>query len=417
MMTQTIISMTEADDMLITPYLKESALPSVLTACMANATTDEEKDMALVAGLTAVSAVLPNVHFRYGRARKTYYPNLQTFIMAGPASGKGIAQDALDMVRHIDEQQPIVIPGDSTYPAFFRALSEQGGIGYLHESEGSVITDIWRSSAMNYNTALRKAAEHETLSRNRMNAPTEYIYEPRMSMLLTGTFDQFQKLVPSVHNGFFSRLTLLVVRRHAHFNKHIFQAARMAQGCRPDEAGRELTKLWEKLQKHPPMVFQLTEAQEEQLGEFFYQEYGSLIEQLGENFHPSVIRMGVTTMRIACILTALRLSEQDEWPEQLICRDEDFDTALLIAAKLLLHAADAFEQIQGGAKPSVPEAKRGLQRNLLLAALPQEFSHAEMREIAQRTGTSNRSADRWISDWTDEGKIRRIGHGQYLKIA
>ena len=43
----------------------------------------------------------------------------------------------------------------------------------MHESEGSVITDIWRTAAANYNTALRKAAEHEPISRNRCYGSSE----------------------------------------------------------------------------------------------------------------------------------------------------------------------------------------------------------------------------------------------------
>jgi hypothetical protein len=75
----------------------------------------------------------------------------------------------------------MLIAGDSTLPAFFKALEEQNGCGYMHESEGSVITDIWRNSAANYNTALRKAAEHEAISRNRVRGASE-IPSPRCSL-------------------------------------------------------------------------------------------------------------------------------------------------------------------------------------------------------------------------------------------
>ena len=51
----------------------------------------------------------------------------------------------------------------------------------MHESEGSVITDIWKTSAANYNTALRKTAEHEPISRNRIRSASE-IRKPRLSM-------------------------------------------------------------------------------------------------------------------------------------------------------------------------------------------------------------------------------------------
>ena len=68
------------------------------------------------------------------------------------------------------------VRGDSSYPGFYKQLERQNGRGYIHESEGSVITDVWRSSVANYNTALRKAAEHEPITRNRANFERRHEY-------------------------------------------------------------------------------------------------------------------------------------------------------------------------------------------------------------------------------------------------
>ncbi len=231
------LNISEIDDMLITPYLSKESLPQMLADCLTLARTAEEKDMLLVSLLTAASSTLPHISFLHGHLGKRYYANMQTFIMAGAASGKGIASMALELVRPIHEKYPLILPGDSTYPAFFKALYEQDGIGYMHESEGSVITDIWKGSAMTYNTALRKAAEHEPLSRNRCANGNTIIPCPRLSCLLTGTFSQFKTLVPNVENGFFSRLTTLVIRNKKDFDATIFTAAlagrEAAQRMRP----------------------------------------------------------------------------------------------------------------------------------------------------------------------------------------
>ena len=86
-----------------------------------------------------------NVSFRYAHYGKQYYPNLLTFLMAGAASGKGVATLATKLIEPIHNEQALLIPGDSTYPAFFNQLYRQQGIGLLFETEGSVITDIWRT--------------------------------------------------------------------------------------------------------------------------------------------------------------------------------------------------------------------------------------------------------------------------------
>ena len=193
------------ENLRIVEHLDMHKLPESVQQMISLASTPEEQDIILMATLAAASACVPNLYFTYGPTGKKYYANLQCFILAAAASGKGIANQALEMARVIDEQYPMLIAGDSTLAAFYKALEAQDGCGYLHESEGSVITDIWKAGAANYNTALRKAAEHEPISRNRVKGASE-IKTPKLSMLLTGTFGQYKALVPSVENGYFSRL-------------------------------------------------------------------------------------------------------------------------------------------------------------------------------------------------------------------
>ena len=411
-MQKTYLNTTEQDDMSITPYLVLESLPGLLKDLLRVAKTDDERDMLLISGLTACSSVMPNVCFRYGHLQKRYYPNLQTFIMAGAASGKGVASEALALVRDIHERVPLLIPGDSTYPAFFRLLAEQNGIGYMHESEGSVITDIWRSGAMSYNTALRKAAEHEPLSRNRV-AGKEEIACPRLSLLLTGTFDQFRTLVPSVQNGFFSRLTMLVVRGRQGFDRTIFRPlATTSQGG--ENLSARMLRLYEALRaRETPLEFRLTDEQADTLGTYFEREYGALVKALGDNFHPTIVRMGITTMRIACILSVLR----EEAKDVLLCSEEDFASALTIASKLLLHAADAYEQIDGARQAAIPVAKGNYQRNMLLAVLPEEFTTGECIRQAGQIGICDRTTRRWLCGWLEKGTLTKTAHGKYLKSA
>lgn len=418
-MLHSTLTLTDADDMQISPYLVPDNLPKLLKDCLNLAKTTEEKDILLLSILTAVSSTLSKVSFAYGHMGKHYYPNLQTFIMAGAASGKGVSGLAQELLRPIHDSSPLFLAGDSSYPAFFKALYDQQGVGYLYESEGSVITDIWKSGAMSYNTALRKAAEHEALSRNRCNKGTKVIALPKLSMLLTGTFDQFQTLVPSVQNGFFSRLTMLVIRGRQEFDQSIFMAntdesSRVISAC-----GHRLLRLYEQLVMLDDVVtFSLTHEQALRLGRHFHREYGALIQSLGDNFHPSVVRSGITTMRIAAVLTAMRHADaggplSNDWE----CDPDDYDTAVLISSKLLLHAADAYCQINGSDTMAVPSSTKSVQRETLFALLPNDFGTAECLKHAECIGVSVRSAKRWLEHWEKSGVLKRLHHGQYTKVA
>lgn len=401
-------SMEEQANLRMVESLDIQNLPKVMQEMLSLASTPEEQDILLMATLTAASACVPNLYFRYGPTGKKYYANLQTFILAASASGKGIANQALEMMRIVDRAYPMLIAGDSTLPAWYKAMEAQNGCGYMHESEGSVITDIWKSAAANYNTALRKCAEHEPISRNRCKESSE-IECPKLSMLLTGTFNQYRALVPSVENGYFSRLLTLCIRETHPFNKR-YVSAKPTQSAIPQIVGRQLLRIYEQLQSAGDHEWSLTDAQKERLGEHLETEYGTLINLLGDNFHSAVVRMAVQIERIALILSALRENVSE-------CADEDYEMAEMIGNKLLLHMASAFRLINGDAQDLVPEIKPLDQRKVLFEQLPSEFASKKLVEEAKSQGISRATAIRWNDRWIQEGLIQNIKYGVYKKIA
>ena len=450
------------EDLRIVEHLDVQKLPESVQEMLSLAATPEEQDIILMATLAAASACVPNLYFHYGPTGKKYYANLQCFILAAAASGKGIANQALEMVRVIDEQYPMLIAGDSTLAAFYKALEEQGGCGYMHESEGSVITDIWRNAAANYNTALRKAAEHEAISRNRVKGASE-IRNPRLSMLLTGTFGQYKALVPSVENGYFSRLLTVVIRGTNPFDKR-YVSSKGGQSAVPKIVGQRLLRTYERLMEGGEQEWSLTEAQKERLGEHLETEYGTLIGLLGDNFHSAVVRMAVQIERIAMVLTAMRGGENphtmrgnehtegripsgiieeerkreaaneegmsgaaneegmsgyypDAKNEVILCRDEDYEAAEMIGNKLLMHMAAAYRMIEGDAQDVVPEIKPIDQRKVVFEQLKAEYNHSDLAEEAKRQGISKRTVERWNQSWIENGLVEKTNHGQYRKVA
>ena len=424
------LNLTEGqEDLRIVDHLDMQKLPESVQQMISLASTKEEQDIILMATLAAASSCLPNLYFHYGPTGKKYYANLQCFILAAAASGKGIANQALEMVRIIDERYPMLIAGDSTLPAFYKALEKQNGCGYMHESEGSVITDIWKNAAANYNTVLRKAAEHEPISRNRVKGASE-IKCPKLSMLLTGTFGQYKALVPSVENGYFSRLMTVVIRGTNPFNKS-YVSSKSAQSFIPKQVGRHLLRVYESLQKAPEREWSLTDAQKERLGEHLETEYQTLIALLGDNFHSAVIRMAVQIERIAMVLTAMRgmsipselysdtSSSSSILPDniRLECSDADYETAEIIGNRLLLHMAAAYRLINGDAHDLVPDIKPLDQRRILLEVLPNEYESKRLYSEAQLQGVCVRTATRWNDYWQQQGLVQKIQHGFYKKIA
>ena len=407
----------EEQDLHIAKHIEPEALPAIIQPVMALAQTDAEKDMLLLALLTAAGSCMPNLYFRYGLTGKKYYPNLQCFIVGSAACGKGIANLALELVSKVHEVQPLVIAGDSSYPGFYRQLEKQNGRGYIHESEGSVITDVWRSSVANYNTALRKAAEHEPITRNRANN-SSVIACPQLSVLLTGTFSQYKALVPSIENGYFSRLLTLIINDQQAFNHQYVEPGRGSNGVMR-VAAEQLYGLYEQLYFAKPVEFRLSDEQRARLGQHLENAYPMLMRLLGSNFHSVVLRMAVQIERMAMILSALRMQSTDRFTDRtqtgLHCSDADYQTAEMIGNKLMLHMAAAYKMIKGTEQPSVPAIQPIDQRQMLLSLLPAEFETKTLLEEAKAQGIPRSTVFRWNDIWVQQGKIVKLQHGIYKK--
>ena len=128
-------------------------------------------------------------------------------------------------------------------------------------------------------------------------------------MLLTGTFNQYRTLVPSVENGYFSRLLTLVIRETNPFSKR-YVTAIGNKSVVANQVGHQLLHIYEQLAQNGEKEWSLSEAQKERLGLHLETEYGTLIRMLGDNFHSVVLRMAVQIERIAMILTATRLKDE-----------------------------------------------------------------------------------------------------------
>ncbi|MBR1879115.1 MAG: DUF3987 domain-containing protein [Paludibacteraceae bacterium] len=440
-MIKNLSSAMESDqDLHIAKHVEPENLPAMIQPIMSLAQSDGERDMLLLSLLTAAGSCMPNLYFRYGLTGKRYYANLQCFIVGSAACGKGIANLALELVSKVHEAAPLVIAGDSSYPGFYKQLERQNGRGYIHESEGSVITDVWRSSVANYNTALRKAAEHEPITRNRARDNSS-IACPQLSVLLTGTFSQYKALVPSIENGYFSRLLTLIVNDQQAFSSRYVEPASGSNGVM-GAAAQQLYDLCQALYKSHPIEFSLTPDQRARLGHHLETAYPALMQLLGVNFHSVVLRMAVHIERIAMILTAMRHSaltrgEGDELKsphtmrenehtdsrmtfgkinDAFVCSDVDYQTAGMIGNKLILHMAAAYRMIKGAEQVSVPKVQPLDQRAMLLSLLPAEFETKTLLDEAKSQGISRRTVIYWNDEWQQTGVVQKIRHGVYRKI-
>ena len=219
--------------------------------------------------------------------------------------------------------------------------------------------------------------------------------------------------MPSIENGYFSRLLTLIVQDQQAFSSKYVEPANGSNGVM-DVAAEQLFELCQALYKSRPIEFSLTTEQRARLGRHLETAYPTLMTMLGDNFHSVVLRMAVQIERIAMILTALRIAggesnspEKEErsrilfgkTAEAFFCRDVDYQTAEMIANKLILQMAVAYRMIQGAEQVAVPKIQALDQRKMLLSLLPEKFETRTLVEEAKMQGIPRRTIFRWTDEW------------------
>jgi len=225
-------------------------------------------------------------------------------------------------------------------------------------------------------------------------------------------------LVPSIENGYFSRLVTLCIRESHPFDKQ-YVLSKATQSGIPRMAGQQLLQVYEQLMQNGEQEWSLTDAQKERLGAHLETEYKTLIGLLGDNFHSAVVRMAVQIIRIAMILSALRSNEEElqisNYGLKIYCTDEDYEAAEMIGNKMLLHMAAAYRMIDGDAQEVVPEIKPLDQRKVLFEQLKPEYKLQELITEAKSQGISRATVIRWNDAWQEQGMVSKIEYGHYRK--
>ena len=420
-----------------TPYLcadlPEGALPSFLEQAIAIADRPEQQDMLFLSALTACSYALPHIRMLHGKPQHTYYPNLMTLIVAPPAAGKGIMNNVRRLLAPIHAKlafydQLATIPANCSSAAFCELLSNNDGAAFMMETEMDVLSGTWKNDYANYSYIFRQTFEHETISKARKAPGGKISYieipNPRLSVLLSGTFNQLQPLIVSRENGLASRFVPYIVEEVAPFDPQVFMSNDHES---PDGAAamyqllaQDLLVRWQTLSKlDHDILWSLTDDQSQQLANLFKDGYTISFEDLQMPIALDAIikRLAVTIKRIGLILTALRLDMSAPIPETLYCSEVDFRTLKLLAEKLIEHAGrmlfalpDEDSPLQAGISDFDSKSAQ------LLELLPEQFTKAEATEAGKQLKMADRTVKEHITAMCANKQIVRTNKGQYQKV-
>lgn len=376
-----------------------------------------EKDVFLTGAITVLSGCFPNVQGLYDG--KVVHCNLNCFVIAPPASGKGVLNFSREMAQNIHDSiksiqmanetimdvlivrnSPITlfIPADSSSAAVKRTLNKNGGIGIICETEAETLTSTFKQDWGGYTNIVLKAFQHEPISFGRAkdedDVKLEEIKYPRLSVCLSGTPEQVYGLVKSTRDGLFSRMIFYNFRQQGRpIFKNVFKRngiLNLTEYFKPISG--EVQELSNKVKKLHTITVILSEIQSVKHQPYFDKLLKKVYDLFGEESTSTVIRLGLIQFRIAMLLTLLRKMEKDELTEEIECEDIDFETSLKLVEIYLEHALSVFQ--------SLPDTVTISQNaRVFWEFLPTDFTYTEALKIgAVIMGISEKTVKNYLNE-------------------
>jgi hypothetical protein len=450
---KTIMSKTNSTEILsTTPVFPSSVydnLPPFIKQMTDQFSDPREKDVVLISILVVLSGCFNKIEGVY--SKDWVFANLYAFIVAPPASGKGVMKYAQILGKMIQElflkandeakrkfdaevsiwknevkkdagtagippkkpKYPLLfIPGNTSSTAIYKRLFENDGIGIICETEADTLSGAISQDWGSFSDLMRKGFHHEPLSISRSGDDLLlYIERPRPSVLLTGTPDQVPRLIGSVHDGLCSRFLFYCYSRDL---KWIDPTP--CNNC-PDlgayfEGQSETVASIDKLLASGSFSFKLTEEQFKELSENFRKKLHSIKLFEGSEAGSAVIRLGIIAFRIAMILTVISQKDNLKNGRELICSDTDLKTSLSITDVCFQHAMVMYSLLP---KHSKNDLKSQLRQFYLLLPVGEKFARKNANETGIGIGISERTVGNYLEKLVEKGFLTNPEYGSYLK--
>jgi hypothetical protein len=405
--------------------------------------TNREKDVFLTGALTVLSGCLPTISGNYNGSR--VYANLYSFIVAPAASGKGVMSWAkvLGIAYHkylreeyktayeehevsmktyeqskgqMDKPNPppfrlLFSPADTSKASLIQTLSDCGESVTMFESEADTLSGTMGKEWGGFSDLFRKAFHHEPYSYQRKTANQYIELEfPRLSVALSGTPLQVQRLIPSAEDGLFSRFLFYVFRVEPHWQDVSPFKGRVPLNEYFAELSEKVKFMILHYESEGSINFSFQEHQWMKLNASFRDRLEDVKNLVGEDALSVVKRLGLITFRIAIILSILRKYNcGNGTPTELYCEDIDFNSAMILTEVYLNHSLIIFSSL-------TKETNKGNgTKKAFYDRLPAQFERKEAGLIGSEMTLSDRTIGNYLSDFVKNEYLTQPKYGYYQK--
>jgi len=429
---------------LIPDYIYDVLPPTLKEAC--NVFKERERDVLFTSALSVISGGLHNVSGLY--ANDKVFPNLFSIIIAPPASGKGVMKYSRqlgdcshDFLLHqsredlkeyknqkrvfnlkvkkaktdqaiealIEPEKPkskmFFIPGDTSSAMIVKHLEDNDGMGCICETEADALTNALKQEWGGFSNIIRRGFQGEIISQSR-KTDLEYteIKEPKFSLALTGTPNQLDILMTSVQDGLFSRV-LFYSFNAAPIWKNTYTSA-------ISKSNKEIFEdysaaLCDKFKSNTAQKFAMTQEQGLKLDNTFSELLIHNTAIYDEDASGTIKRLGLMCYKIAMTLSAIRSDDTE-----IICSDDDFNTALFLVKEVyLVHGINMLNRITKSSK-KLNSTQTALYNWI---QSKDDFQRSEISEQANLLGIKDRTLSDILNRFIELNLIERLKQGVYVK--
>lgn len=427
-----------------TPTIPQSvydSLPSLLKKATDVFTIERERDIFLTGTLSVLSGCFTNISGSYDGYE--IYPNLNSLIIAPPASKKSRMKFAEHLVRPLQQEklkkyeielkkfkaqkkanatgilnspvfQTLFIAGNSSSAAIIKQLRDNNGTGIIFETEAETLGKAFNQDWGAFLSELvRCSFQQETI---RYQRATEQVYieivKPKPSITLSGTPDQVRPVINSIQNGLFSRFLYYTYKGDSQLRK-----------ISKDVNGKNLTTYFASLatdlckfissKESNIYEFEFTESQFKRSYDFFNLHFAAAKTFLGEDITSVIFRLGLILYKICMVLSSMREHDTTSQKNGVItCSEQDFKVGLELIEVYMQHSFEVFLSLQ---KPHIKEELTLKER--FLAELPEgKFETKDINNLTTVIGKSERTLKYWIDEFIENGLVRKLSQGLYEKV-
>lgn len=430
-------------------------IPEFLQTAVRHFTDLRERDMILLSSLTVLSSCM---HTTYGRyAQKKIYPNLFFFVVAPPASNKGVIEFALDLLEHYTEEinarnkkledkyneevetyekslrkkpkEGEVLPKKPIPPAYIyprtpSTTSRSRLIDHLIDNgeystliadlEADTITTATQKEHGQFLDMLRNIAHHEAVMCSYKNEGKPKIKKkPKASLLLAGTPAQQFRYTPTTENGLFSRSLY-----YTHGQNAVWKDVSPGEDERLlertfDELSMRLKRMLDFLHASPTKV-----TFSKQQWSILNDTYAALLKENllsdRQDFNGCIKRHALTAYRICMILTMLDKGALRMDVPEMECSDSNFRASMLITTTCLEHARLLITGIKDADKDT-PELQNPDKFKIILSRMQKRFTTKDFKLEAEKVGLNKWTVPRLLKNAIGV-VIKKMEHGVYQKI-